>query len=1119
MALLANSSLSWASSAEEIETAIGESRIASASIEYPHRATVLDRGGVAWLFRYQQSKEKNQADLAEAARVSRMAVEALLPGDPKEWLIRSHFSGILWEWSKTIDDAETFETAIKDALLAGRDAMELMDRGCLGWWQTQSNVAGILFERAQRDYRIKPLDEAIAFQRKGVGAECLTTNWTCGNLSRLSAMLGERHRRTGSLEDLNEAIEQGHRAVDMAKGLPEADTDAAYMNLSAALFDHFRATGFYRSLVAAMEASGYRLEKYRPGRTIEDFPANHAMNLCQHGKMLEAKCHHLRYTGRATAMAALEEAIVYKRRALKLLSEDDVNTPHVLSSVATSYGTKAIMTQNRVWGQEGVTLLKDFLDPQSDARFRVGDRADLLATVAHLFAVQYQILKGRSPEEAGRMLDEGITKGREATKLSDISDPRLGERRLNLAKMLTSRFNDSNNADTDAYTEAKQNFILAAKTDNAPIPIRIPAAIQGGLFHWREKEFDDAHELLQQAIALLSTENLLAVPKQDLYETVRQASGLASFAASIALEAGRPVFEALRSLEAARCVTSGIAMRENEDLSKLRAVEQVLADKYAGLRTELAQVSHQMQGSSTSLSFQSLRQLQQALLQSLSEKEDKIREVEGFENFQRLLTEVQVKELASDGPIIAINVSQIRSDAFVVSRDGIKKVKLRKLKFGQLQDKLALFDRLGNEARRNAVRREQEEEHARSIRDQAAAALEWLWDAAVQPILEKTQLTETKRVWWITSGQAGRAPLHAAGCHAPGSTDNTVSRVVSSYISSFKAFHHAQGQRAMSVAVASRERARLKKRNMLLVTVAQNPPPHHDLDTAAEEKVIHDIFGPESFSSTAGGPSFLTHLSQPDPAAVLSQLSSHAFVHFACHGASVAYDPSQSGLLLVERYKEQQQQPQDRDGNENNEEGADVANANGQYDVARPGNRRPPEWDKWLPAMLTITNLERAFAEKPLSVADGAGTVAYLSACSTAELADGRLADEAIHLANSLQALGFQHVIGTMWGADDVAAGEVARRFYEELEFVQGRGGANACRDRELENEHEEDGGDGAKPAIEGGGDGGGGSDSDGSVELDVAGALHKAILSYKDESSGRPEMALEWCPFIHIGV
>lgn len=89
--------------------------------------------------------------------------------------------------------------------------------------------------------------------------------------------------------------------------------------------------------------------------------------------------------------------------------------------------------------------------------------------------------------------------------------------------------------------------------------------------------------------------------------------------------------------------------------------------------------------------------------------------------------------------------------------------------------------------------------------------------------------------------------------------------------------------------------------------------------------------------------------------------------------------------------------------------------------------------------MLTISALEHVDLKE--------GAITYLSACSTAELPDGKLADEVIHLANSFQAAGFQHVIKTMWDAEDRAAGEVAKRFYERLfgEREDGEKGGFGC--------------------------------------------------------------------------
>ena len=57
---------------------------------------------------------------------------------------------------------------------------------------------------------------------------------------------------------------------------------------------------------------------------------------------------------------------------------------------------------------------------------------------------------------------------------------------------------------------------------------------------------------------------------------------------------------------------------------------------------------------------------------------------------------------------------------------------------------------------------------------------------------------------------------------------------------------------------------------------------------------------------------------------------------------------------------------------------------------------------------------------------------AYLSACSSAEAALDAT-DEAHHLTAALQAAGFPHVIGTLWGAIDDTGAIVAKQYYDRI--------------------------------------------------------------------------------------
>jgi hypothetical protein len=59
----------------------------------------------------------------------------------------------------------------------------------------------------------------------------------------------------------------------------------------------------------------------------------------------------------------------------------------------------------------------------------------------------------------------------------------------------------------------------------------------------------------------------------------------------------------------------------------------------------------------------------------------------------------------------------------------------------------------------------------------------------------------------------------------------------------------------------------------------------------------------------------------------------------------------------------------------------------------------------------------------------GQAWFAYLLACSTAENKVLELADEALHLANSFQVVGFGFVVGSMWPSNDVICAQVASLF------------------------------------------------------------------------------------------
>ncbi|KAH8997462.1 hypothetical protein EDB92DRAFT_1430156 [Lactarius akahatsu] len=58
---------------------------------------------------------------------------------------------------------------------------------------------------------------------------------------------------------------------------------------------------------------------------------------------------------------------------------------------------------------------------------------------------------------------------------------------------------------------------------------------------------------------------------------------------------------------------------------------------------------------------------------------------------------------------------------------------------------------------------------------------------------------------------------------------------------------------------------------------------------------------------------------------------------------------------------------------------------------------------------------------------------AFLSACHTAEMTEGSIVDEGLHLVAAVQYCGFRSVVGTMWAMSDVDGRDLAKHFYKAL--------------------------------------------------------------------------------------
>ena len=129
--------------------------------------------------------------------------------------------------------------------------------------------------------------------------------------------------------------------------------------------------------------------------------------------------------------------------------------------------------------------------------------------------------------------------------------------------------------------------------------------------------------------------------------------------------------------------------------------------------------------------------------------------------------------------------------------------------------------------------------------------------------------------------------------------------------------------------------------------------------------------------------SLISEAATPDT--VVDGFHYHGYVHFACHGTLETGKPFEAGFELH-------------------------------------GDAR-------------LTLLEIVRANLP------AAEFAFLSACHTAEMTEGSVVEEGLHLAAAVQYCGFRSVVGTMWAMVDEDGRDLAKNFYKAL-FENSRGTA-----------------------------------------------------------------------------
>ncbi|MFF2849662.1 CHAT domain-containing protein [Streptomyces sp. NPDC058001] len=934
-------------------------------VEDHDKAGVLYNLGIAWQDRYESTGVP--ADLENAIECCQAAVEAA----PEEHPRRATFLAGLGSTALTRFKRTGETDHLGRAINAFRGALEMTPLGHRTRGLRLSGLGQALLARYRLGGDRSDLDTALEMNRAASQEIAPQQTEVNAVLNNLGISLWQRFELNGHMADLDEAL-SASRASAQATAVGHADRPTRLSNVGLMLWTRYKHTGALSDLDAAIEFAHDAVGAAPPGHSVL---AGMLSNL---GIALMERYERNEYT------PDLDEAIQSNREALAITDSASPDRPRFLANLSATLHARFQQTG----GFEDLdAAIEAGRDAAADVPSHYPERPRYLSALGAVLSV-------RSRETGSAVdLDEAVAACEAALDTTSAEHPERSNYLLNLGTALHSRYERTGS--WHDFDRALAAHLEGSRADWTRPSMRIRAAQAAASLVGREDP-DLAADLLAGAVRLLPEVADRRLGRGDQQHAMGKWSGLAGDAAALALASheGTPTDRAVRALqllETGRGVLHSQALDMRSDLAELRERHPDLAHRFEVLRDELdrpmelaplTEPEGQVNAAVRAVDAEEQRRSRADQLQATL---GNIRAQDGFASFARPPAVSELLAQATSGPVVSFNVSHYRSDALLLTSDGIESVNLPDLTYDLVIDQIQTFHRaLATVAdpRMSPLTRKEAQATLHAV-------LEWLWDAAAEPVLRSLGFTGESapgqswpRVWWAPGGLLSLLPLHAAGHHSEplrvdlreGEPPTVMDRVVSSYTTTIRALHHARRRHTSALSVS----------RSLIVAMPTTPGVQGRLDHVSEEAALLCGLlpeptllmapGAEADGMTVSGPE-----TRPTKARVLKALSDSGIVHFACHGAHDPDDPSQSLLLLHD-------------------------------------HERDP---------LTVASL----AEMRMDSAQ----LAYLSACRTAFMESVELIDEAIHLTSAFQLAGFPHVIGTLWEINDEVASHMAADFYAEL--------------------------------------------------------------------------------------
>jgi hypothetical protein len=753
----------------------GRQAIALCAADDQGRARILSERGLLLLHlhRYTGSRER----LDEAVAVSRQAVDAAVPDPPTRVNCLANLGAVAafrFERLGDIADADAAVESTGQALAAaGPD-----DPDHAGYLTLYASALRL---RGERTGSLADVEAAVDNDQRAVATGGPGDYLRAMRTSHLGISLLRRHELAGAVADLNAAVEAGYGSV-AAAAEDDPFRPLCFSNLSLSLLRRFQRDGALTDLNAAVRACE-RACAAAPG-TDPQRP-RYLGNLAN---ALQARF------ARLDTLGDLDRAVDTARQAVAACPADDANRASYLNSLANALRQRFNRTAQDADLAESADLSRQAL-----AAIAAGHP---MRAIIALGLSQGLLLKFAQTQDIAD-LTAAIDTARTGLTMVAENDPNRARFLSQILLGLSYRYTLTGAAQDLA--DGLELGELAAAFPTAAPSVRAGAAIAWGHLAARAAHWAEAIRAYRTAIDLLEKVAPRGLARGDQEHELIGITGVGSRAAACCLQLG-DVELAVELLEHGRGVLLSQAIATRTDLTALAEQHPEVAERFISLRDALdADPGLPISDTLRDLAAERRRRLGEDLDGVITQA----RTLPGFEKFLLPLTAGELLRAAGEGPVVLINVDEIRSDALVLTPDRVRHVALPFLSAANVREHVVEFLRALGELPDSdgfflAVPSE----------EGLTAVLGWLWDTVAEPVLDELMLAggpaadqPWPRIWWCPTGLLSLLPLHAAGYHGthPDATPPAVlDRVVSSYTPTVRALMHSRRPAAPAAADAGR---------------------------------------------------------------------------------------------------------------------------------------------------------------------------------------------------------------------------------------------------------------------------------------------------------------------------